>query len=220
MTMQSRWSGLPLNQRLAACALGLGVLSLFASPYQSTVIAVDAKDLASLIEQEKDHVLVGDLTAWIVQGRTDYRLIDLRGERDFAAYHIPTAQNLALSSLPGAGLSPTEKIVLYSDGGIHAYQAWMLMRAKGYRNLYTLKGGLDQWKDEVLFPTLAEQATPVERARFERTASLSRFFGGTPRTGGAGETLAMKAPELPKVEAPVTPPGSAPARSRKKKEGC
>ena len=220
MTMLARWSALPLNQKLAACALSLGFLSLFASPYQSTVVAVDVKDLASLIEQEKDHVGVSDLTAWIVQGRTDYRLIDLRGEREFAEYHIPTAENLVLSSLPDAGLSPTEKIVLYSDGGIHAYQAWMLMRAKGYRNLYTLKGGLDQWKDEVLFPTLAEHATALERARFERTASVSRFFGGTPRTGGAGGTVAMKAPELPKVEAPGTPTGSAPARSRKKKEGC
>ena len=219
MTMQARWSALPLNQKLAACALCLGLLSLFASPYQTTVVAVDVKDLAGLIEQEKDHVLVSDLTAWIVQGRTDYRLIDLRGEREFAEYHIPTAENLVLSSLPDAGLSPTEKIVLYSDGGIHAYQAWMLMRAKGNRNLYTLKGGLDQWKDEVLFPTLAEHATPLERARFERTASLSRFFGGSPREGGA-QGPAMKAPNLPKVEAPTAPTGAAPARSRKKKEGC
>jgi rhodanese-related sulfurtransferase len=219
MTVLARWSALPLNHRLATLALLLGFLSLFANPYPGDVVAVGVKDLASLIEQEKDHVLVGDLTAWIVEGRTDYRLIDLRGEREFAEYHIPTAENLALSSLPEAGLSPTGRIVLYSDGGVHAYQAWMLMRAKGYRNIYTLKGGLDQWKEEVLFPSLAEDAPAPERARFERMAALSRFFGGTPRTGGVQAT-AMKAPEMPKVEAPTAPAGVAPAKSRKKKEGC
>lgn len=219
MTMHDRWSALSLNGRLAAGALCLGFLSLFANPYQSTVVAVDVKDLANLIDQERDHVLVGDLSAWIVEGRTDYRLIDLRGAREFAEYHIPNADNLALSSLPEAGISPTEKIVLYSDGGVHAYQAWMLMRARGYRNIYTLKGGLDQWKDEVLFPSLSENATATERARFERMAALSRFFGGTPREGGA-PAVAMKAPEMPKVEAPTAPAGAAPAKSRTKKQGC
>ncbi len=219
MTMRARWSALPLNHRLAVAALGLGFLSLFATPYQDTVVAVDVKDLATLVEQEKDHVLASDLAAWIVEGRTDYRLIDLRGEREFAEYHIPTADNLVLSSLSEAGLSPTEKIVLYSDGGVHAYQAWMLMRAKGYRNIYTLKGGLEQWKDEVLFPSLAENAAAPERARFERMAALSRFFGGTPRAGGAQAT-AMRSPEMPKVDAPTAPAGGPPAKSKKKKEGC
>lgn len=219
MTMHARWSALSLNQRLAAVGLGLGFLSLFANPYQRNVVAVDVKELANLIEQERDHVLVSDLAAWIVEGRSDYRLLDLRGERDFAEYHIPTSENLLLSSLPEAELPPTEKLVLYSDGGIHAYQAWMLMRAKGYRNIYTLKGGLDQWKDEVLFPTLAENAAAPERARFERMAGLSRFFGGTPRTGGAPAAL-MKAPEMPRLEAPAAAAGAGPAKPRKKKEGC
>lgn len=218
MTMRARWSALSLNHRLAVAALSLGFLSLFANPYQGNVVAVDVKDLANLIEQEKDHVLASDLAAWIVEGRSDYRLIDLRGEREFAEYHIPTADNLIPSSLQDAGIAPSEKIVLYSDGGIHAYQAWMLMRAKGYRNIYTLKGGLDQWKDEVLFPALAENAGAPERARFERMAALSRFFGGAPREGGAEASL--KPHEMPKVEAPTLPAGAAPAKSRKKKEGC
>ena len=60
-------------------------------------------------------------------GRSDYRLIDLRGERDYSAYHIPTAENVTLTALPESALLANEKIVLYSDGGIHASQAWMLL---------------------------------------------------------------------------------------------
>ncbi|MBK5256646.1 MAG: rhodanese-like domain-containing protein [Vicinamibacteria bacterium] len=218
MTIRDRWSRLSLNQELAAGALALGFLALFARPYRSDVVPLDVRELAALIEEEKDHVDVGDLAAWIVEGRSDYRLIDLRSEDEYAAYHIPTAENIVLSALPDAGLSPNEKIVLYSDGGIHAYQAWMLMRAKGFRTIYTMKGGLDEWKAAVLFPTMAENAPAAERARFERAAAMSRFFGGTPRTGGAG-TATLQTPEMPKVEAPA---GGAVLTKpkKKKKEGC
>jgi hypothetical protein len=94
----------------------------------------------------------------------------------------------------------------------------MLMKAKGYANAYTLKGGLDQWKEEVLFPMPSENASPAERARFERAAALARFFGGSPRTGAAGAVAAM--PEMPKIAAPSAPAGGAPKPARKKKEGC
>jgi rhodanese-related sulfurtransferase len=153
-----------------------------------------------------------------VEGRSDYRLIDLRSEKEYGEYHIPTAENVTLSALPDASLQPTERVVLYSEGGIHASQAWMLMRAKGLKSVYTLKGGLDQWKDDVLFPTLAENATPQEKARFERSAAMARFFGGSPRTGGP-QTAAAQAPEMPRVEAPVAAGAPVPQR-KKKKDGC
>ncbi len=121
-----------------------------------------------------------------MQGRSDYRLIDLRAASDFAAYHIPTAENVTVAALPEFPFLRNEKIVLYSDGGIHAAQAWMLMQAQGYRAVYTVLGGLEGWKDEVLYPALPAQASAAERARFERAAALSRFFGGEPRAEGGG----------------------------------
>jgi len=213
-------TALSVNQKLALAAASLGLLALFAHPYRGHAVTLDVKELATLVDQEADHVTVGELAGWIVAGRADYRLIDLRSEKEYAAYHIPTAQNVTLSQLPDAALEPTEKVVLYSEGGIHASQAWLLMRARGLRSIYTLKGGLDQWKDEVLFPSIAENATPDERARFERAAALARFFGGTPRTGATADQVTSKLPELPKVEAPAAPAGAAPMTPRKKKEGC
>ena len=73
---------------------------------------------------------------------------------DYAAYHIPTAENVTVAALPEFPFLRTEKIVLYSDGGIHAAQAWMLMQAQGYRAVYTVLGGLEGWKDDVLYPAL------------------------------------------------------------------
>jgi rhodanese-related sulfurtransferase len=219
MAFARRWSSLSLNQKLALGALVLGAVAFFARPNRGNVVTLDVKELAAIVDNEGDHVTASELAGWIVAGRSDYRLIDLRSQKEYGEYHIPTAENVTLTALPESSLLANEKIVLYSEGGIHASQAWMLLRAKGFKNAYTLKGGLDQWKEDVLFPALADNAPPQERARFERAVALARFFGGAPRTGGP-QTAAVRTPEMPKVEAPVQAVGAASPLPKKKKEGC
>ena len=143
-----------------------------------------------------------ELAAWIIESRADYRLVDLRTEAEFAQYHIPTALSIPMSVLTDAGLGRQEKIVLYSEGGIHSAQAWMLLKAQGYKSVYMLKGGLDEWKDQVVFPVVSDNPTPVQRARDERLKSMSTFFGGQPRSAAA---VATGAPATPAVAAPQTP---------------
>jgi rhodanese-related sulfurtransferase len=222
-------SRLTLNQKLAAAAVVLGAVALFASPYPGNKVTLDAKELALVVGTEADHVEVPELAAWIIEGRADYRLIDLRTEAEFNQYHIPTAVNIPMNVLTDAGLARDEKLVLYSEGGVHSAQAWMLLKAQGYKGAYMLKGGLDDWKALVLFPVVADSPTPAERARDERVRSISRFFGGQPRgaaavAAGDGTELpgvtAQEAPALPKVAAPPSPAGGAKPGAPKKKEGC
>ena len=131
---------LTLNQKLAAVALVLGALALFSQPHRGPVVKLDTRELAMIVEREVDHVTPAELAAWIVEGRSDYRLLDLRSSQDYAAYHIPTAENVPVAQLPEFPLLPTEKVVLYSEGGIHAAQAWMLVRAQGHTAVYTVLG--------------------------------------------------------------------------------
>ena len=212
-------AALTLNQKLAVLVIALGALALFSVPHRGPVVTLDTRELAQIVEKEVDHVTPSELAAWIVQGRSDYRLVDLRAAPDYAAYHIPTAENVTVASLPEFPFQRNEKIVLYSDGGIHAAQAWMLMQAQGYRAVYTVLGGLDGWKDDVLYPVLPAQASSPERARFERAVALARFFGGEPRAEGG--TAASAPMELPKQVAPAPSGAVSPAAPRKKKkEGC
>ena len=74
-----------------------------------------------------------DLADSIIKGKTDYRLIDLNKENVFSEYHIPTAENFPITSLAESGLQRNEKIILYSEGGIHSAQAWMLMKSREYK---------------------------------------------------------------------------------------
>ncbi len=210
---------LTLNQKLAAAALLLGAVAVFAHPQRGPYVRLDAQDLAMLVEQEVDHVTPAELAAWIVEGRSDYRLLDLRKPEQYAEYHIPTAENVALPALEEYPLLPSEKIVIYSEGGVHGAQAWLLMQARGFRASYTLLGGLDGWVEEILYPTAPANADPQELARFEQVAAVSKFFGGQPRSGTGAEAAAPA--ELPKLEAPVaTGPAITAAPRRKKKEGC
>jgi rhodanese-related sulfurtransferase len=215
-----RLPALTLNQKLAVLALALGALALFADPQRGPFVKLDARELALVVEKEVDHVTAAELAGWIVEGRADYRLLDLRTEQDYATYHVPTAENVPLSGLADYPLRRNEKIVLYSEGGIHSAQAWMLLRAQGYEAVYMVLGGLESWKDDVLFPSLPADADAQARARFERAAQVAKFFGGEARLGSDAAAPAAGA-ELPKLAAPPPSPGpAAPVAKKKKKEGC
>ncbi len=204
-------------------ALGLAVVGLGAAfagnPYRGSQVTLDTKNLALEAGRGADTVAPGQLADWIIQGRNDFQLVDLRGEKDFAAYHIPTAQNLPLASLTPDFAPHNQKIVVYADDGTLAAQAWFLLHAQGFKGVYLLDGGLRAWQDNVLFPKKSGEASA-----FERQAQVAKFFGGVPQTGGAVAS-ATAAAALPKLAPPAMPVGSdaaggnAPPR-KKKKEGC
>lgn len=219
-----RWT---LRRGLAAAAFALGALAMAGDPVRGHVVKLDTKELAGIVAGEVDHVSPAELADWIVRGASDYRLVDLRSEAEYAAYHVPTAENVPMAQLPDWGFARNEKLVLYSEGGIHSAQAWMLMRAQGYKGVYMLRDGLEGWKDQVVFPVAPANPSPEEAARFERAAQVARFFGGQPRAAGAAEASAPALTIAPPASpgAPSAGPSAGarkagPPPARKKKEGC
>ena len=215
---------LNLNRKLALIAVALGFIGLFAgSPYKGHNVSLNTQELSMIVEKTTDHIKVQDLADWIMKGRTDYRLIDLRTENEYNEYHIPGSENVQITELENYGLKRNEKIVLYSEGGIHSAQGWMLLKAMDYKGVYMLFGGLEEWNSEVLFPSLSENATDEEKKSFEKNAEISRFFGGAPQTS-SGTGVVKTELEKPKMEMPKiqSPPGGnkPPPKGKKKKEGC
>ena len=211
----AKWS---TTQKAGLVVGVLGLVAAFAgNPYQGSRYTIDAQELARVVETTVDHVSPEEIADWIIQGKADFRLIDLRTEREFGEYHIPGAECVSLTALPEYGLQKNEKIVLYSEGGIHSAQAWFLLKTQGYKGVYMMFGGLEEWKDKVLFPKLAANPTPAQSVEFAKMKEVSRFLGGTPQTGS---TDSVKAPSLalPKIEMPQAAPGAA--SPKKKKEGC
>jgi rhodanese-related sulfurtransferase len=149
------------RRTLAAVAALLGVLALFAgSPYRARYAVVDVKAV--------------ELAEWIRDRRPDLRIIDVRSEEQFDAYHLPRAERIPVESLASAPFKPEETIVLVSGDESAA-------RVFGNRQVYLLRGGLHEWIDDVMNPTIVENASPAARAAFQRASVVSRYFGGVPR---------------------------------------
>ncbi len=223
------FSTLTVNQRLALVALVLGAVAIGAKPTRQGTVTVRTQELALMVQREADHVTVQALADELVKGHATFRLIDVRAEPAFNAYHLPAAENIPIASLASADLPTNERLVLYGDDGVHAAQAWLLLKAKGYRGVYVLRGGLAEWSDQVLYPVLAEPATADQRRDNDGRAAVAAFFGGTPRVAAAASPAGAVPPAVPAVAAapPTAAPviqmpaaGAKPKAAVKKKEGC
>jgi rhodanese-related sulfurtransferase len=179
-----RWARFAPANFAVASALVLGLAAAFAgTPDRARNARLDVESLARAVEHEDDHVTAVELAEWIRERRPGLRVVDIRSSGEFEALHIPTAQRIPLSDLSKTPFRHDETIVLYSEGGAHAGQGWVFLRALGYTRVYFLRGGLREWLDDVMSPVLAPTTTDSARRAFTRVSELSRYFGGSPRVG-------------------------------------
>ena len=167
---------------------------------------MDAVALAREIEREDDHVTALELAAWIRANKPGLHVIDVRTDSEFADYHIPSAEHVPLHELATMTPKAGETLVLYSEGGAHAAQGWVLLRAAGHQHAYFLRGGLLDWMDDVMSPEVSGDSAAI-------VASLSRYFGGVPRAGERGAV-----PARATIATRAQPPRDAVERVRRR--GC
>ena len=190
-----------VTRRLGGVALLLGLGATVAgSPYKSARGKLDVEEMAHAITAGTDHVSARQLALWIKGRKPRLRVIDVRTPPEFAAYAIPTAENIPIARLPRTLFGTNEQIVLYSEGGAHAAQAWAMLRALGLRNVWFIAGGLADWRDEVIAPVLPASATPEQTKAFEEISELSRYFDGSPQVGVPGAPVLMPTTEGPAAQ--------------------
>lgn len=171
---------------LGAAALALGAAAPFVgSPYRGDA-KLDIDGLAAAIVAGEDHVSALQLARWIRDRKPGLRVVDVRTADEFAAFSIPSAENIPIHQIGQAKFAPTDTVVLYSEEGAHAGQAWVFLKAKGVQQAFFIAGGLADWRDEVMSPALPADASPEAAAAFAPIAELSLYFGGSPVTGPAG----------------------------------
>jgi rhodanese-related sulfurtransferase len=162
------------RRALGALALALGALAALAGRPSPGGGAIDVAALAGEIDREADHVTAIELAEWIRGRKPGLRVLDVRSDSEYAAYHIPSAEHVPLPRIATLRPASGETLVLYSEGGAHAAQAWVLLRAAGFPRVYFLRGGLLDWLEDVMNPVVAADA--------DRVRALSRYFGGVPRS--------------------------------------
>lgn len=152
------------------------------------------------IAEERDHVDALQLAVWIRDARPGLRILDVREhlDEDSTLYAIPGAQRVALADVANLALAPNEHLVLYSDGGAHAAQAWVILRARGVSDVHVLRDGLAAWEDDVLSPAIPATTDSAEARRYAEIRALSLWFGGRPRVADAFERATTLRSSLPR----------------------
>jgi rhodanese-related sulfurtransferase len=216
----SKFASLPPRKRMGILAIILGILAIFAdSPYNKVTANVNLKDLAINSSKDVDRVKIEDLADWLIKGKMDYRLIDLRREEDFLKYNIPSSENITIENLLAKDLQRNDKILLYSDDDFSSSQAWFLLKSSSFKSVSVLKGGLDKWKSNILFPACNcnENPSTAQLHKHNKLAEVSKFFGGKIQTERISDTKNNF--EMPELAAPVKVTLKR-AKGKKKREGC
>jgi rhodanese-related sulfurtransferase len=170
------WAGLGTHQRLASLAAILGFLAVFAgSPYTSDIDRI-ASDAAAGATRVEPLALAAEIRA-----QNGLVVVDVRDSAAYEEFHIPSAVHMPTGSLPHAGFSSSDRIALYGFDAADATAAWLVLRAAGVREVAIVTGNIDGWLFDVMEPWLPADATGAERAAFEETAAIARYFGGRVR---------------------------------------
>jgi rhodanese-related sulfurtransferase len=180
-----RGSGGPTALALAALVLATGALVTDTAGRPATWATSTPSGIAPI-----------ELAKRIRDARPGPRLIDVRTPSEFEDYHIVTAANVPLEEMAARTFDGTGLVVVYDEAGEpdgEAERAARILKQAGLTDVNVLAGGLVAWTHDVLRPTIADDATPAERAKFEETAELSRWFDGMPRIVPAAEAERAKA---------------------------
>jgi hypothetical protein len=109
-------------------------------------------------------------------------------------------------------LSDEYTIVLYSNGGTHAAQAWVMLRQFGIQG-YVLLGGLNYWASAILNPQPpGDLAADSEILQYQFRRSAAGYFNG----GG----LAIEGSNSSEKEIRPKPKIKLFKKKKKGEEGC
>lgn len=130
-----------MRRTLATIAATAATLALLTRAPEAASPAVPLDRLAKAIANEEDHVTRAELDQWLNQKKS-LRLVDVRPKAEFAKSHAANAESIPMEQIASAAFNSTDTIVLLSDGGAHAAQAWVILQLRGFRNVYFLRDGI------------------------------------------------------------------------------
>lgn len=162
--------------------LAVAALSLRGEPQRRTRFAV----------MDRPHVAPDELARWIVEGRRDFAIVDLRPAADFAAGHVRGAVSCATCHGDNAEgrkaeesgfVDLSKKLVLYTDSGSEAVELPRLLADNP--GIYFLDGGYRAWRAQILGPvSFGGETSEAELLARQRREALRAFFAGE-RPGAA-----------------------------------
>jgi rhodanese-related sulfurtransferase len=132
---------------------------------------------------DKNSVLTVDQVArFVVSEDSTVQIIDLRTSEEFRKMSIPGSLNVPYSKFldndPGTFLrNGNIRNIFYSNGELDANSAFVLAKGLNYKNVYVMKGGLNEWFNTVMNSSFkGESISARENALFETRTRAAKMF--------------------------------------------
>jgi rhodanese-related sulfurtransferase len=125
---------------------------------------------------------VDQVARFVASQDSSIQLIDLRDPEEFREFNIPGSVNLPYRVFLESDLEPyfgqpKVGIILYSNGDMDANYAFVLARGLGYKNCFTMKGGLNAWFEVVMNSEFTgDKISARENALFETRMKARHLF--------------------------------------------
>lgn len=171
-----------VRQKYSVVLVSLGLILALLPLTGNRSFTVKPHDLLSEINNQESVFNVDQVARFIVSEDSTIQLIDLRTPEEFKAFNIPGAINLPynelLNSDPAAIFGDHNiKNIFYSNGDFDSNYALIAAKGMKYSNVYTMKGGLNEWFNTVMNTTFTgERISARENALFETRTRARRLF--------------------------------------------
>lgn len=190
-----------MNKFSKATLLTLSVV-LIAACSDSDKREVTLVDIAQAAARHDDRASVEDLAGWLIEGRADFKLIDVRMPEDFESGRIGNAENIPIAQLVAPDVLsrlPTDRMVIvYSSGSENAAKATVMLRLSGI-DAHLLSGGYNAWQSRILNPDISADELSGESLEVSAQRALSCYFVGERSGLGATRREADSKPFVPPV---------------------
>jgi 3-mercaptopyruvate sulfurtransferase SseA len=192
------------REKFSAALICLGlILALLPTTGSKSFIVKPQKLLSETIDNKT--VFTADQVArFIVSEDSTVRLIDLRHMNEFRSFSIPGSVNIPyeefLDKDPRSFLSAGNvKNIFYSNGDLDANYALVIARGMNFKNVYVMKGGLNEWFSTVMNSSFTgDRITARENSLFETRTRAKNMFN---EVNSLPDSLKMKLIESKRLEA-------------------
>ena len=164
---------------------------------------VPAASFLNDIHSNNRHLTSDEIAKRIIDGDPMLFIVDVRTESEFNTYSLPGAINIPLQDLlledwAGYVDQDIQDVIFYSNDDILSEQAWALCKQLGYKNLYLLDGGLNNWFGTIMLPQKpGELSSSADFDLFSFRTGASIYFG-------SGSTAVKASVEKPKAKKTLT----------------
>jgi len=190
-----------IKKSMKATLLSLSIASVAAcSPAKESQVSL--VDVAQAAARQDDRVSVDELATWLIEGRADFKLIDVRMPADVDGGKIGDAENIPLAQLVTAeviGRLPTDRMVIvYSNGSENAAKAAVMLQLSGI-SARLLTGGYNAWHDKILNPNISSEALDGELLQITQQRAYACNFVGERCAAGDQQQSDVSEPFVPPV---------------------